>query len=86
MIRRCYFSDISYKKLNIRRREPSKGRMSGRDRYFKIHLDNDVRKNLNLDTKLKGRKIEEIIIPSNITDISINQTRNITRTKNIRTP
>ena len=48
----------------------TKGRMSGRDRYIKNELDIDVRKILNLDTKLKGRGVEKIIIPSNIIDIN----------------
>ena len=43
--------------------------MSGRDRYIQNKLDDDVRKILNLDTKLKGRGVEKIIIPSNIIDI-----------------
>ena len=43
--------------------------MTGRDRYTKYDLDNDVMRILNLDTKLKGRGIEKIIIPSNINDI-----------------
>ena len=47
------------------------GRLSGRDRYIKFDLDNDVSRilNLNLDTKIKGRGVEKIIIPSNIIDI-----------------
>ena len=43
--------------------------MSGLDRYIKNDFDNDVRKILDLDTKLMGRGIEKIIIPSNIFDI-----------------
>ena len=43
--------------------------MSGRDRYIKIDLHNDVRRILGLDKILKGRGIEKIIIPSNIIDI-----------------
>ena len=35
----------------------------------KYDLDNDVSRILNLDTKLMGRGIEKIIIPSIITDI-----------------
>ena len=50
-------------------RKPTKGRMTGRDRYIKNKLDNDVMRILNLDTKLKGKGIEKVIIPSNITDI-----------------
>ena len=50
-------------------RKPSKGRLTGRDRYIKFDLDNDVSRILNFDTKLKGRGIEKIIIPSNIIDI-----------------
>ena len=43
--------------------------MSGRDKKIKIDLDNDVRRILNLDGKLKGRGIEKITTPSNIIDI-----------------
>ena len=43
--------------------------MTGRDRYIKYDLDNDVCRILNLDTKLKGRGVEKIIIPSNTIDI-----------------
>ena len=50
-------------------RKPTKGRLTGRDRYTKYDLDNDVSRILNLDTKLKGRGIEKTIIPSNIIDI-----------------
>ena len=49
-------------------RKPTKGRFTGRDRYIKYDLNNDVSRILNLDTKFKGRGIEKIIIPSNITD------------------
>ena len=44
-------------------RKPTKVRISRRDRYFKNHLDNDVRRILNLDTKLYGRGREKVIIP-----------------------
>ena len=47
----------------------AKSRMPGRDKYIKIELANDVRRILNLDTKLRGKGIEKIIIPSNIIDI-----------------
>ena len=50
-------------------RKPTKGRMSGRYRYIKNDLDNDVRRILYLDRKLKGRGVQKIIIPSNIIDI-----------------
>ena len=43
--------------------------MSGRDKYIRNNLDNDVRRILNLDTKRGGNGIEKIIIPSNIIDI-----------------
>ena len=43
--------------------------MSGRDGYFKYDLDNDLMRILILDTKLKGKGIEKIIIPSNIVEI-----------------
>ena len=50
-------------------RKPTKGRMSGRDRYIKNDLDNDVRRISNIDKKLKGRGVEKMIIPPNIIDI-----------------
>ena len=50
-------------------RKPTKGRMSGRDRYTKYELDYDVSRFMDLNTKLKGRGVEKIIIPSNIIDI-----------------
>ena len=53
-------------KTDYYNRIPTKGRMSGRDKYIKNNLDNDVRKYFNLDNKLKGKGIETIIIPSNI--------------------
>ena len=62
------FKDI-LSKTNYYNRKLTKGKMSGRDRYIKYDLDNDVKRILNLDTKLKGRGIKKIIIPSNIIDI-----------------
>ena len=56
-------------KTNYYSRLPTKARMSGRDSYIKIDLDNDVRRTLNLDTILRGEGVEKIIIPSNIIDI-----------------
>ena len=50
-------------------RMPTKGRMSGRDKFIKKGHDNDVRRILFLDTKLRGKGIEKIIIPSNVYDI-----------------
>ena len=47
-------------------RKPSKGKPSGLDNYIKNELDDDVRRILDLDKKLKGRGVEKIIIPSNI--------------------
>ena len=46
-----------------------KGRMQGRDRYIRYDFDNDVIRIMGLNTKLKGKGIEKIIIPSNIIDI-----------------
>ena len=43
--------------------------MSGRERYIQNDPDNDVSRILSLDTKLKGRGVKKIVIPSNITDI-----------------
>ena len=62
------FRDI-LQKTSYYNRKPTKGRFSGRDRYIKYDLDDDVSRVLNLDTKLKGRGIEKIIMPSNITEI-----------------
>ena len=50
-------------------RKPTKGPLTGPDRYIKKDLDNDVIRILNLDTKLKGTGVQEVIIPSNIIDI-----------------
>ena len=65
---KLFFRDILLK-TGYYNREPTKGRLTGRDRYLKNDLDNDVIKFMNLDTKLKGRGVEKIIIPSNIIDI-----------------
>ena len=54
---------VFYKRL------PTKGRMSSPDIYIKNDLDKDVRRFLNLDTKIKGKGIGKIVIPSNIIDI-----------------
>ena len=62
------FRDI-LQKTGYYKRKPTKGRLTGRDRNIKYDLDNDVSRILNLDTKLKGKGIEKIIIPSNIIDI-----------------
>ena len=62
------FKDI-LSKTNYYNRKLTKGKISGRDRYNKIDLDNDVIKFLNLDKQLKGRGVEKIIIPSNIFNI-----------------
>ena len=62
------FRDIS-QKIGYYNRKPTKDRLTGRDRYIKYDLDNDVSRILNLDTKLKGEGIEKVIIPSNIIDI-----------------
>ena len=62
------FRDILSKTIYYNRK-PTKGRMSGRDRYIENDLDSDVRRILNFDKKLKGRGVKKIIIPSNIIDI-----------------
>ena len=62
------FRDI-LQKTSYYNRKRTKGRLSGRDRYIKKDLGNDVMKILNLDNKLKGRGVEKFIIPSNIIDI-----------------
>ena len=61
------FRDI-LQKTGYYNRKPTKGRLTGRDRYIRYDLDNGVNRILNLDTQLKGRGIEKIIIPSNIID------------------
>ena len=62
------FRDI-LQKTGYYNRKPSKGYLTGRDRYIKNDLDNDVMRILNLDTKLKCRGIEKIVFPSNLSDI-----------------
>ena len=62
------FRDI-LQKTNYYNRIPTTRRLSGRDRYIEKDHDNDVRRILNLDTKLKGRGIKKKIFPSNIIDI-----------------
>ena len=62
------FRDV-LQKTGYYNRKPTKGRLTGRDRYTKYDLDDDVSRFLNLDTKLKGRGTEKIIIPCNIIDI-----------------
>ena len=52
------FRDI-LQKTKYYNRIPTKRRLSGRDRYIKKDHDNDVRRILNLDTKLKGRGIKK---------------------------
>ena len=48
---------------------PTNGRITGLYKYSKNNLDHDVRKLLNLNSKLKEKGITKIIIPSNIVDI-----------------
>ena len=62
------FRDLLQKTI-VYNHKPTKGRVSGRDRYIKNKLDKDVRRILILDTKLDGRGIEKIIKPANIIDI-----------------
>ena len=62
------FRDL-LQKTGYYNRKPTKSSSSGRDRYIENDFDNDVRKFLNLDTKLRGRGFEKIIIPSIIFDI-----------------
>ena len=51
------FRDI-LQKTDYYNRIPTKGRMSGRDKYIRNELDNDVSKISNFDTKFKGRGLE----------------------------
>ena len=60
---------VKLQKTDYYRRKPPKGRVPGRVNYIKNNLDNDLRRILNLDTKLDGRGIEKLIILSNIFDI-----------------
>ena len=62
------FRDILWK-TGYYNRKPTKGRLSVRDRYIKYELDNDVSRIMDLNTKLKGKGFEKIIITSNIIDI-----------------
>ena len=62
------FKDI-LQKTGCYNREPTKGRLTGCDRYIKYDIDNNVSRILNLDTKLNGRGVEKIIIPFNTIDI-----------------
>ena len=62
------FRDILQKTFYFNRK-PTKRRLTGRDRYIKYDLDNDVRRILISDTKLKGRGNEKIVKPSNLFDI-----------------
>ena len=62
------FKDI-LSKTKFFNRKLTKGKLSGRDRYIKNDLHNDVTKILNLVKKLRGKEVEKIIIPSNIIDI-----------------
>ena len=63
-----FFKDILQKNKYYNHKS-TKGSISGRDKYNKNILDKDVRRNLNLGTKLDGRGIEKNIIPSNVIDI-----------------
>ena len=51
------FRDI-LQKTDYYKYSPSKGRMSGLDRFIKNDLNREVRRILNLDTKLKGKGTE----------------------------
>ena len=62
------FGDI-LQKTGYYNRKSTNGRLTGRDRYIKYDLDDDVRGILNLDSKLSGEGIEKIILSSNIIDI-----------------
>ena len=62
------FRDI-FQKTIFNTYKPGKGKMSARDRYIKNELDNEVRMILVLDKQLKCRRVEKIILPSNIIDI-----------------
>ena len=62
------FRDI-LQKTNYNTYKRGKGNMSGRDRYIRYELDDEVRRTLKLEKKLKVKGIEIIIIPSNIIEI-----------------
>ena len=67
-IEKLVFRGIS-QKSDYYKQMLTKSPMSGRDRYRKNDLGNNVRRSLILDTKLKGKGIEKIVIPSNIIDV-----------------
>ena len=56
-------------KINNYNHKPTKRRISGRDRFIKNNLDNDIRRILNLDTKLDDTGVEKFFEPSNVIDI-----------------
>ena len=62
------FRDI-LQKTGFHNRKPTKSRLTGCDGYIKNDLDNDVMRIPILETNLKGRGVEKIIIPTNIIDI-----------------
>ena len=66
--RKQFFRDM-LPKTDFSNHIPTKGRFSGRDKNIEDNLDIDVKRFLSLDTKLKGRGFEKIIIPSNKIDI-----------------
>ena len=57
-MKKLVFRDI-LQKTDFYRRLPTKACKSGRDRYIKNDLDQEVRRVLNLDTKFKGKGIEK---------------------------
>ena len=60
---------VILRKTDYYNRKLTIGRLSGRDRYIKYDLDNDVARIMDLNIKIKGRGAEKIIKPSNIIDI-----------------
>ena len=56
--KKVVFRDILWK-TGYYNRKRRKSCLSGRDRYIKDDLDNDVRRILGLDKKLKGRGFEK---------------------------
>ena len=62
---------VMLQKTGYYNRKPTKRRLTGRDRYIKCELHNDVSRIMNLSTKLKGKGIEKVIIPTSLIDIYI---------------
>ena len=54
------FRDI-LSKTGYYSRKPTKGKPSGRDRYIRHELDDEVRRILDLDTKLRVKELRKLL-------------------------